>query len=116
MKYINILLGLIFAFSVYADGVVDVKSVTAQQRYPWNGLVDVVVTLNCESNDLINAGCTFAATNSATGAAVPIVSVVQNGADAGSGTNWTRHFVWDAANDVGAVKIDDLALTVDVKA
>ena len=36
-------------------------------------------------------------------------------ADSGSGNAWTRKFIWDAKADVGAVKIGDVALTVDVE-
>ena len=41
-------------------------SVTARQRYPWNGKVDIVVTFSGASNDVAETGCVFAATNSAT--------------------------------------------------
>jgi len=94
---------------------VSVTSVTAHQRYPWNGLVDIVVTLEGSAEDIAEAECFFVATNTATRAPVLISSIAQNGADTGSGTTWTRRFIWNAANDVGAVKIDDLALTVDAK-
>jgi len=90
-----------------------VTAVTAQQRYPWNGLVDIVVTLECSADDVANVECIFSATNSATGNAVPITSIAQRGSDTGSGTTWTRRYIWTATNDVGAVKIDDVALTVD---
>jgi len=90
-----------------------ITDVTAQQRYPWNGLVDVVVTLKGTAEDVFEVECIFAATNSATGAAIPVTSITQKGDDICSGTTWNRHFVWDAATDVGAVKFDDVALTVD---
>lgn len=96
-------------------GEVTATSVTARQRYPWNGLVDVTVTLQGEAEDLLVIECTFAATNSATRAAIPIIHVTRNGNDTGSGTVWTRKFIWDAKADVGAVKIDDVALTVETK-
>jgi len=115
MKYVQLLLGLILTFGAYADGKVEIKSVTAQQRYPWNGLVDIAVTMECSADDIETVECSFAATNSAAQAVLPIVDVVQNGFDAGSGVMWTRRFIWNATNDVGAVKIDDLALTVGAK-
>ena len=43
-----------------------VSAVTAQQRHPWNGLVDIVVTISGAESDVAAATCTFAATNSAT--------------------------------------------------
>ena len=96
-------------------GEVAVTSVTAQQRYPWNGLVDVVVTMQGSAKDAAEYACTFAATNSATKAAIPVEHITQNGAGTGSGDVWTRKYIWDAMADVGAVKIDDVALTVEVQ-
>ena len=49
-------------FSTMA-GEVKATSVTAQQRYPWNGLVDVNVTVNCASNDLADVSYVFVATD-----------------------------------------------------
>ena len=92
-----------------------VTSVTAQQRYPWNGNVDIVVTLSGASNDVARAECVFAATNSATKAAVPVAHVTPVGEVAGSGTTWTRRFAWDATADVGEVKIADVALSVEAE-
>lgn len=92
-----------------------VTSVTAQQRYPWNGNVDIVVTLSGASNDVARAECVFAATNSATKAALPVAHVTPEGEVAGSGTAWTRRFVWDATADVGEVKIADVALSVEAE-
>jgi len=54
-----------------------VTSVTAQQRYPWNGLVDIAVTIRGEQSDEANADCTFAATNSATKAQQNIIYVLE---------------------------------------
>ena len=93
-----------------------VTSVTAQQRYPWNGLVDIVVTFNGEQGDVANANCLFAATNSATKAALAIAHVTQQGNDTGSGTTWTRCFIWDTNADLGEVKIDDVEIVADVGA
>ena len=95
-----------------AQIVTDLK---AQQRYPWNGLVDIVVTLTCTADDLIVMKCLFAATNSATMAAIPISHIIQNEKDMGSGDTWTRSFIWDAKADIGSIKINDVVLTVDAK-
>jgi len=94
---------------------VTIKSVTAQQRYPWNGLVDIVVTMEGPADDVSKAECSFVATNTSTKAALSVAHITRRGDDAGSGTTWVRRFVWDAAADVGEVKIDDVALTVDAK-
>ena len=89
-----------------------VTSVTAQQRYPRNGNVDVVVTFSGASNDVAQLECVFLATNSATKAALPVVHITPEKDIAGSGTIWTRRFVWDATADVGEVEIADVALSV----
>lgn len=90
-----------------------VTCVTAQQRYPWNGLVDINVWLSCESNDLGGVRCAFVATNSATKLPIPIGHITRNGVDSRSGSKWIRRFIWDAEADIGAVRIDDVALTVN---
>jgi len=92
-----------------------VRAVNACQRYPWNGLVDIAVTMECSADDVAMVECAFSATNTATRAALPIAHITQNGIDTGSGATWTRRFIWDAAADAGTIKIDDLALTVNAK-
>lgn len=94
------------------SGEVSVASVAAKQRYPWNGKVDIVVTLAGASNDVDVTVCTFVATNSATQTELPITKINRRGTDSGSGRIWTRRFVWDAVADLGEVKIDDITLTV----
>ena len=111
-KIFMVLVALSVGIGCFAD--VTVQSVTAKQRYPWNGLVDIAVTIQGPSNDVSLADCLFAATNSATKAAIPITHITRNGVS-GSGTIWMWKFVWDAKADVGAVRIDDVALTVDAK-
>jgi len=115
MKKMLIMLLMAWTGAMMADGAISVTKVEAHQRYPWNGLVDIVVTIQGSADDIANAEWTFVATNCATGVAVPVVSVSQNGSDVGSTTSWTRRYIWNAAYDVGVVKIDDLALTVDVQ-
>lgn len=90
-------------------------SVTARQRYPWNGKVDIVVTFSGASNDVATAGCVFAATNSATKAVLAMahVTIKDAGTISGSGTTWTRRYVWDAAADLGEVKIADVILAAE---
>ena len=113
----KVLMGvLIGALSLCAvAGEVTATSVTARQRYPWNGLVDVTVTIQGSAEDMDNTIWTFAATNSATKAEIPVAHITRNGEDSGSGDAWVRKFIWDAKADVGAVKIDDVALSVEAK-
>ena len=104
---------LVMVFCGHADIVV--SAAAAQQRNPWSGLVDIVVTIQGESNDVAGVECAFVATNSTTKAAISVVHITRNGEDSGSGKTWTRKFIWDAEADVGAVKIGDVSLTVEVK-
>ena len=90
-----------------------VTGVTARQRHPWNGLVDITVTIQGSVEDMAITECSFAATNSATNLEIPVAHVSRNGDDEGSGNTWMRKFIWDAKADVGAVKIDDVTLSVD---
>ena len=103
------------AFGAFAESGVTVTGVTAQQRYPWNGKVDIVVSFACAAGDLSEVECFFAATNSATKAAIPVEHLTLNGDDTGSGATWTRKYIWDAAADAGHVKIADVALTADAR-
>ena len=88
-------------------------SVTARQRYPWNGKVDIVVTFSGASNDVAETACVFAATNSATKAALAMAHVTDAGTMSGSGATWTRRSVWDAAADLGEVTIADVVLAAE---
>ena len=111
-----IMAGLGVAATLHAiAGEVTATSVTARQRYPWNGLVDITVTLQGSVENVAKADCLFAATNSATKVAIPVEHITRNGDDAGSGNVWTRKFIWNATADIGAVKIDDVSLIVDAK-
>ena len=92
-----------------------ISNVVAQQRYPWNGKVDIAVTISGASNDAAQAVCTFVATNSATHTVLNVSHLTEDGSMSGSGSVWTRRFVWDAVADVGEVKIGDVALTVSAE-
>ena len=96
-------------------GVPTITGVTAQQRYPWNGMVDIAVTFEGASNDVAQADCSFVATNSVTKAALLVAHIERLGDDTGTGTTWTRRFVWDAGADVGEVKIADVTLSVEAE-
>ena len=109
-KMLMVLAAVSMSLVVFADEIV--TSVTARQVEPWK-VVEITVGLTCASNELNEVCCTFAATNSATRAALPVTKIRQVGNDTGSGTSWTRHFIWDAAADLGEVKIDDVALSAD---
>ena len=100
--------------SMATAGGVQATGVTAEQRYPWNGLVDVAVTFSGAAPDVAAAECRLVATNVATAAAIPVLHLTRNGDDRGSDGQWTRKYVWDAAADAGEVQIGDVELTVAV--
>lgn len=109
---------LMSLMSVSAMGVaadVTATLMTAQQREPWDGKVDIAVTFTGASNDVANAACTFVATNSTTKAALNVTHLTVIEGAVGSGTTWQRRFIWDAIADLGKVKIDDIALAVATK-
>ena len=112
MKISGLFAAALAAVNLFAATPV-ATSVTARQRYPWNGKVDIVVTFSGASNDVAEAACTFAATNSATKAALAMAHVADAGTISGSGATWTRRFVWDAAADLGEVKIADVVLAAE---
>ena len=112
MKISGLFAAALAAVNLFAAEPV-ATSVTARQRYPWNGKVDIVVTFLGASNDVAKAGCVFAATNSATKAALAMSHVTDAGTISGSGATWTRRYVWDAAADLGEVKIDDVVLAAE---
>ena len=115
MRFLTVFFaGILFVGSAFA-GALTVTNVTMQQRYPWNDMVDIMVTISGESNDVSRAICSFAATNTATGTELKISDIAQNGADTGSGTTWTRRYIWNAATDVGNVKIEDVTLAVEAE-
>lgn len=97
---------------VTAAGEVKVTGVEAHQRYPWNGIVDITVVMQGASNDVASVDCLFVATNNATKTAIPVMHIVRKGNDTVLNGEWRRQFVWDAKAEVGAVKVDDVTLTV----
>ena len=98
------------AFAAAAE--VTITGVSAAQRNALSGMVDIDVAFNGSSNDVANFECAFAAvTNAATRAEVALSPLAES-AITGSDSAWTRHFVWDAASDLGEVAIDEVALSV----
>ena len=110
-RLVTLVAGLAMTMGVIA-GDVSVTAVTAQQRYPWNGLVDITVTFRGASGDVAKAACEFLATDNGTQAKLSCSYVHPEGSDVGSGDEWTRRYVWNAQADLGEVKIDDVVLSV----
>ena len=114
-RMINYLFLILSALSTSTATSMSINDVEVSQRYPWNGKVDIMVTVIGESNEVAEAMFSFAATNSAIGVKLATTHITANGIVTGSGTTWTSHFVWDAATDIGNAKIDDVTLAVDAK-
>lgn len=106
------ILVMLSAMALVAFGEVAVTGVTAKQRYPWNGLVDITVTLSGTEEECTAATFPFYVTNKTTRAELPIGSVKAVGAVSGSGNTWTRRFIWNATADVGSAKFGVVELTV----
>ncbi len=111
MKRFLRLLLLSFAAVAQADG--PVWNLTARQRYPWNGIVDVSFELDpCERVYDV----TLAATNAATGEALPVGTAYPLGSP-GSSLRFASEegeirLVWDAGADVPESVIASVSLTV----
>ena len=111
MKKLMMMAMMALAAAGAGAGEVKATAITAKQRYPWNGLVDITVTLEGASNDVAAAMCWVIATNRVTGTEVAVNSLERNGETTGSGTTWTRRFIWNASADLGEVVINQLEIT-----
>ena len=102
---------LFLAFAAAAQATDPVLNLSARQRYPWNGLVDISFTLDAGAwRDL-----SLAATNAATGEALSVATVYPRGGAAGDPLRFApgeTHLVWDAGADVPEAVIASVALTV----
>lgn len=89
-----------------------IVSVTAQQHYPWNGCVDVAVTLQGTTEDVAHTEFFLSAVNWKTQTPIALEHINKDGEITSSGAFWVQKFVWDAVSDVGEVKLDNLTLQV----
>ena len=81
------------------DGPIKVTNVTAKQRYPWNGMVDITCIVSGISGTVNNLEFTVAAVNSGNVHDISQFWVVKNGTnstDRAVHTNGTYHLVWDS--------------------
>ena len=63
---------------MFAD-ITSVQSITAKQRYPWNGMVDIEVAFTSSSNECENSFCRLTAKDGATGESICIKNVSSHG-------------------------------------
>ena len=111
MKTLIMLTFMICCMSVFSAP--SVTGVTAKQRYPWNGLVDITVTLSGTEEECTDETLTIPlyATNKTTRAELPVRTVTANGAVTGEGNQWTLKLIWNATADVGCAKFGEVELT-----
>ena len=115
IKFLALMCTFTLVFGLRADRLGE--SIRAEQHCPWDGKVDIEVSSTTDVPALVkNAEYTFFATNKLTNAAIPISHIEDSGEVIGSGTKWVRKFVWNAAADLGDVKICEVALTASVVA
>ena len=111
MKRILGLLFLSFCAAAMADD--PVLNLSARQRYPWNGKVDVSFTITGETEENY---LSITATNAATGSTIPVRTIADMGGNAV--TAWTAFapgavsLVWDAGADAPGLVADEVALSV----
>ena len=91
-----------------------VSGLTARQRYPWNGLVDITFTLSGPESGYCIA---VTATNMATGAEIPVRTLRDASGNSVSRFKWFApgavSLVWDADADTPGTIVESLALFVD---
>ena len=111
------IMALLLPISSFA--AVTVGNVTAKQRYPWNGKVDITCTVSG-----IYGGATgkFSISsvnpNSGETNAVSHVKIVHDGAESDDltvSTNGDYRLVWDAAVDFGEVRFTNMVVKVSVR-
>ena len=98
---------------VFALAAPVVTNVTAKQRYPWNGKVDISYTVSGEvsENWLPFAFLAVTATDGDTGAFFSASSLSGDvSIDEG-----THAVVWDAAADLGEVRFTNMVVSVNVR-
>ncbi len=104
VKIAMLLMTIGIGLSAVAGNVTEPIAITkVQQRYPWNGLVDIELT-----NSLSNGGVVFlAAKEATTGEAITVKTLTLGDKPFTNGvsmvSNGTVHLVWDAKADVGEV-------------
>lgn len=115
-KLIACIVALSFAWGVHAD-TPQVQNVTAKQRFPWNGLVDITCTVTGINGTTNGLEFIVAAVmpDSEKGHNVSHFWVVQNGtktADCMVQTNGNYRLLWDAQADLGLVIYSNMVVRV----
>ena len=110
---------ILFASSAFIVSAATVSNVTAKQRYPWNGMVDITCTvsgINGTTNDL---KFSVAAVNSGNVHGISQFWVVNNGTnstDRTVNTNGRYHLVWDSKADFDNQICSNMVMRVNLVA
>ena len=94
--------------------VLEVTSVTARQRYPWNGLVDIDLTFSADGLSKVFFEVKDTVGNTNLNAQTIYVGNPEQNNRTLEVQPGTHRFVWDAAADLGTVTIPSFAVTVKV--
>ncbi len=94
--------------------VLEVTSVTARQRYPWNGLVDIDVTFAAGGLSTVSFEVKDTKGNTNLNARTFYVGNPEQNVRKLDVQPGTRRFVWDAFADLGQVTIPSFAVTAKV--
>ncbi len=101
------------------DGPIKVTNVTAKQRYPWNGMVDITCTVSGISGTTEPLKFAVAAVNSGNVHNISQFWVVKNGTnstDRKVHTNGTYHLVWDSKADFDNRICSNMVMRVNLAA
>ena len=94
--------------------VLEVSSVTARQRYPWNGLVDIDVTFAASGLSTVSFEVKDTKGNTNLNARTFYVGNPEQNNRTLEVQPGTRRFVWDAFADLGQVTLTSFAVTAKV--
>ena len=94
--------------------VLEVTSVTARQRYPWNGLVDIDVTFAASGLSTVSFEVRDTKGNTNLNARTFYVGKPSENNRTLEVQPGTRRFVWDAFADLGQVTLSSFAVTAKV--
>ena len=117
--YVVVLVTALFTSSAFVASAATptVSNVTAKQRYPWNGMVDITCTVSGISGTANNLEFTMVAVNSGNVHNVSQFWVVKNGTnstDRKVRTNGTYHLVWDSKADFDNQICSNMVMRVNI--
>ncbi len=113
MKRLSLMVLFLFVLPqvVFSDPV---SNLSVQQRFPWNGLVDITCDIGIEgSGD--NYKLSVTATQGEDGPVLPVTTVYQAGKTVADGLEVESgpcHLIWDAGADAPEVDCDDVRITM----